>query len=396
MEIHSNRYVYLLIITLCININARGQNLSAKTNQLHLDLTEDGLPNSHTVPIIQWIKPNLKHTSSLESKVHIQVKVASEQPIKSVQLHVGDDRTNKHLRSKTIETKHNQKELIIDQSLWMPNGSMYVELEVSNHHDATVSSKRSITVGKSALENMISMNRKDYALLFATDRYDNWDDLVNPIDDAYALGKMLEENYGFEVEIIENAQTDEIWEKLRTYNERAFNPQDQLMIFFAGHGHYDETFGEGYVVATNSLNNDLGRSTYVSHNRLRGIVDNIPCEHILLTMDVCFGGTLDPVLARSRGMKHTISDERVLIRKFNKRTRKYLTSGGKEYVSDGIPGGHSPFMSRLLAALGTMGGDDRILMMSEIKSNMENLALIPRFGSFGTDDELSDFVFIAR
>ena len=199
------------------------------------------------------------------------------------------------------------------------------------------------------MDDLLAIDRKDYALLFATDRYDYWDDLVNPIDDAHAIGKTLEDLYGFEVEIVENASLEEVWEKLREYSDRKFGPQDQLMIFFAGHGHYDESFGEGYVVASNSLNNDRARTSYISHNRLRGVVDNIPCEHILLTMDVCFGGTLDPSIARNREPKsYEVSVSDMLVRKFHKKTRKYLTSGGKEYVSDGIPGKHSPFASKLL------------------------------------------------
>lgn len=388
--------ILLFIIQLTFGTHVLSQSLSTKSNLLHLKFSGDGLANSHTLPVIKWIRPSLEYSSSLETKINIEAMINSRQNIKSVKLNIGDDQSGQILSTKKLKIEPHQKALSINQSVWLPNGAVFLELEVEDNHQAAVSSRRKMTIGEGALKNMISMDRKDYALLIATDKYDNWGDLVNPIDDAYALAKILEENYGFEVEIVENATVEEVWSTLRAYNERKFNPQDQLMIFFAGHGHYDETFGEGYVVATNSLNNDMGRSTYLSHNRLRGVIDNIPSEHILLTMDVCFGGTLDPILARSRGMNYTVSDEQVLLRKFNKRTRKYLTSGGKEYVSDGIPGSHSPFMSKLLTALGTMGGQDRILMMSEIKSSMENLSQIPRFGSFGSDETLSDFVFIAR
>jgi hypothetical protein len=96
------------------------------------------------------------------------------------------------------------------------------------------------------------------------------------------------------------------------------------LIFFAGHGQYDESFGEGYVVAKNSMKNDLSKTTYISHNRLRGVINNIPCNHILLTMDVCFGGTLDPVIARSRSAKdNEVSLNDMLVRKFSHKTRMY-------------------------------------------------------------------------
>ncbi|MEJ0058052.1 MAG: hypothetical protein WDN75_21805 [Bacteroidota bacterium] len=50
----------------------------------------------------------------------------------------------------------------------------------------------------------------------------------------------------------------------------------------------DEVLGEGYVVASNSLMNDKGKNSYLSHNTLRQRLENIKCEHIFLAMDVCF------------------------------------------------------------------------------------------------------------
>ena len=115
-----------------------------------------------------------------------------------------------------------------------------------------------------ALKDAIAIDRKDYALLFATDRYDNWGDLVNPINDAETIGKELAERYGFEVEIVKDANQDDVFNKLRSYAQRNYKPQDQLFIFFAGHGQYDETFGEGYIVAKNSLQNDQAKTSYIS------------------------------------------------------------------------------------------------------------------------------------
>jgi len=43
-----------------------------------------------------------------------------------------------------------------------------------------------------------------------------------------------------------------------------------------------------------------------------------------------------------------------------------------------------------------MGGDDRILTLNELQVDLEKLQQLPRFGSFGTDEPLSDFVFIGK
>ena len=60
-----------------------------------------------------------------------------------------------------------------------------------------------------------------------------------------------------------------------------------------------------------------------------------------------------------------------LARKLRFTTRRYITSGGKEYVPDGRPGQHSPFMRRLLEALRSYGGSDGILTLGEIQIGLD-------------------------
>lgn len=382
----------VIVLTVCSQ-GLFAQNLSWKSNDIHLDFKNQEL--STTLPIVEWTEPRFDFSSSVDGKIKVDVKVTSEVDLKSVTLSVIDTKTNEVYATRSYADVKG-KEFTVKQTLTLAEDGVFrLEVTVANQTGGTVSGKRSVITGKDARE-YISTDRKDYALIFATDQYDHWDDLVNPVNDAQTLAKELREKYGFQTEIVENADFEEVFEKLRDYNERSFNPQDQLLIFFAGHGLFDDTFGEGYVVAKNSLANDKARTSYISHARLRGIIDNIPCKHVMLMMDVCFGGTLDPVIARSRGTVDEVSEREMLARKFSYKTRKYLTSGGKEYVSDGIPGKHSPFAAKLIESLRSYGGDDRILTLSELQANMEKLKQVPRFGSFGEDEKLSDFVFVAK
>ncbi|HZY80359.1 MAG TPA: hypothetical protein VFE50_12605 [Cyclobacteriaceae bacterium] len=116
-------------------------------------------------------------------------------------------------------------------------------------------------------------------------------------------------------------------------------------------------------------------------------------------MDVCFGGTFDLVIARSRGAADSyteVSQSEYLVRKLSSKTRKYITSGGKEYVSDGVLGRHSPFAAKFIEALRSNGGDDRILVMNEILSVLEKIKTNePRSGDFADGDKSADFVFVA-
>ena len=51
---------------------------------------------------------------------------------------------------------------------------------------------------------------------------------------------------------------------------------------------------------------------------------------------------------------------------------------------------------KFLESLRSYGGTDRILSINDLQVAMEKLKTLPRFGSFGDDERLSDFVFIAK
>jgi len=373
------------------------QELRTRTNEVHVAVTQARTLTA--VPSIKWISPSLEYTNSINPEIDIEASITSDVPIKSIQLVLGDNLSGASRGQKNVHVVDNATAENVKQKLRLMPGSNYIELVVENMNGAKVSGVRNVIVGSDAVSDAVSVDRKDYALFFATDSYDNWSDLVNPVYDANTIANELKEKYGFEVEVVENANQEDILVKIKDYSKRNYKPQDQLMIFFAGHGQFDEGFGEGYVVAKNSLETDRAKTTYISHSNLRSYINNISCNHILLAMDVCFGGTLDPAIARSRAAdsRDELTDNEFLARKLSKKTRRYITSGGKEYVSDGVVGKHSPFATRMIEAFKTRGGDDQILTLSEILPHLEKIKQHePRAGEFGDNEKGSDFVFVAK
>src|SRR5210317_1443913 len=75
---------------------------------------------------------------------------------------------------------------------------------------------------------------KDYALFFAVQNYDSWNDLRNPIRDAEAIAEELKERYGFRTEIVREPSRKKIYSKLREYHQKSYAEDAQLFIFFAG------------------------------------------------------------------------------------------------------------------------------------------------------------------
>ena len=237
---------------------------------------------------------------------------------------------------------------------------------------------------------------KDYALLFAVDTYDYWPNLRYPIADAIGIGQDLENIYGFQVELIRNPTKTEVLRVLHKYARKEYTSEDQLLIFFAGHGDFNEVANMGSLVCQNTEvpENDRYRESYFSHSYFRDFIDGMSCEHIFLVMDTCYSGTFDRrIVMRGEGENVSKSLSPTDIeRRWAYTTRWYLTSGANERVPD-----YSLFIREFLGALRSEGGHDDILTIEEILTRFKDLSdPTPCFGEFGRDAPGSDFLFIKR
>lgn len=394
------RILLFAVTILCIT-QVVAQNVSTRTNEFEVDLSDPKKLAFTTIPVINWITPVAETNFAQESKFKIRVEIDSDKPIKTIIINVKENEQAASRGSSSIQPKEDEKlHTVVERNITLMEGENMLEIIAENVDGQRTISYRKVTVGSATLADAGKLDRTDYALVFATDDYDHWGDLVNPVFDSRTIANELKNTYGFKVDILENGTQAEILKKIRDYAEKKYKPLDQLFIFFAGHGNYDQTFGEGFVVTKESLVQDEAKTSYLSHNRLRSIINNIPCEHIFLAMDVCFGGTFDAALASSRGDAEEVYKEQnqaeFITRKLTYKTRRFLTSGGKTYVSDGIPGKHSPFAKNFLEALRSRGGRDGLLTLPELYTFVERLKIQPRFGEFGDNAPGSDFVFVAK
>jgi hypothetical protein len=376
------------------------QLVSDATNEIYFkfDSTAETSGATVSLPSISWEFPTSQYTNSEENQVTFKSLIESRSPLQEILISVSKGSDGSSIFPPTaLKIPDNSLKYVFEKQLYLIDGENVVTLEVINMDGGRVADSRNILIGFDAISKAVDINRKDYGLFIATDKYDHWPDLVNPVFDSEIIAKELEDNYNFDTELLLDPEQEDILIKIKEYATKKYRPQDQLLIFIAGHGQFDDGFGEGYLVTKNSLLSDPARTTYIPHSVLRNAINNIPCDHILLVMDVCFSGTFDPVIAASRGdVYDEIDDTELLVRKLSKKTRRYLTAGGKEYVSDGIPGKHSPFAQRFIEVLRTRGGDDRIITLTEMYPTMQRLQTLPRTGEFGSNEKDSDFVFVVQ
>ena len=247
-------------------------------------------------------------------------------------------------------------------------------------------------------ESVLGRKGKDYALVIATDQYDYWTALNNPVNDGRAIAKELKEIYGFNVETLENPTLEKIALKLQEYNGKKYGDEDQLFVFIAGHGYFHDVTKQGYLVAKNSKlpDDDPAKTTLLLHSYIREVVDNIQCKHILLMMDVCFGGTIDRSIAMRGNESSTNATPLEFIeQKMQYKTRLYITSADKQYVADGEAGHNSPFADKVLRALRTYGGEEGFVDVHKMMTHMYGIKPQPILGKLSSGDEPgSDFFFI--
>jgi uncharacterized caspase-like protein len=385
----------VFIVALCALMPAFAQTLKGRSNPVHLELTSKA---KSSPPVMVWLSPEQTSSVITGAEVTIKVGINSTITLKNVTVLInGQTQPSRGFGVTSPDASKFTK--FVEQKVTLSPGPNEIKVIAVNDSGETTTESRMVNMTPSVtIAN--SETRTDYALIIATNDYKEWTDLTNPVNDAKAIATELGENYGFKVETLFNPTKSEIVTKIREYAKKNYGTDDQLFIFIAGHGQFDDIGKDGYIVARDSKLNDDTYDTYVPFSVLRTTIDNNPAKHVFITMDVCFGGTFDQAIAKrgdDRDQMYTdIPQAEYISKKLKFKTRMYMTSGGKQYVPDGRPGKHSPFASKFLEALRGYGGTYRVLTASKIWLSVETAKPEPKFGTFGDNEPGSEFVFQAR
>ena len=385
------RFILIALAAGIFAANSYSQEVRAKTSSISFDFT----------PLeaeLVWLEP-LPETTEVGSKnLAIKIGVAHGVAIDKVAIRHNGMGVSENYNFKRGTSDDARFIEIIEHIIPMVDGDNNILVAIRDVDGKEFISERSFVLVDEGLAAV--RNRQNYALLFATNEYDdrNFGRLINPVNDARDIAHLLRNKYDFHVDLVENPTWDSIMLKIIEYTNKDYDPYDQLFVFFAGHGIYDETFNEGFLVCKDTKFNDPTRKSYITHKVLSERINNIPNQHIFLTLDACFSGTFDPAFGRYKGagedqMYADVSKLTLISRKLELKTRRFITSGGKEYVPDGRPGMNSPFAARFLEALRSDGGRDGIVTISDIINYIDLVKPQPRYGSFGSNQMPSEFVF---
>lgn len=162
-------------------------------------------------------------------------------------------------------------------------------------------------------------------------------DLGTPNRDIAELGKVLEQQYGFQVTLVPDATEADIIGKLDALKAQS-GPDDAVIVYFAGHGLYDEVEKRGFWLPTDAALDNTAR--WVSNDDVTAKLRAIPARHVLVIIDACFSGMFRdvnpawPVDPRQLAAVQSLA---------SKRSRAVISSGSNEPVSDGGRDGMSVF-----------------------------------------------------
>ena len=181
-----------------------------------------------------------------------------------------------------------------------------------------------------------------HALVFGANEYKFLPKLQTAVNDAKVVAETLRDNYGFKVKLILNPSRGDILNALDEFREK-LGDEDNLLIYYAGHGFLDEEAGRGYWLPVDAKPNR--RYGWVSNTTLTDTLKTLQAKHVMVVADSCFSGTL------TRGVKVGVRSGDYYKRMAEKWTRVALVSGGLEPVADSGGGGHSPFAKAFINVL---------------------------------------------
>lgn len=190
-----------------------------------------------------------------------------------------------------------------------------------------------------------------HALVIGNDDYAHLPNLKTAVADARAVADALRQDYGFQVDLLENATENQIKTSISRLR-RTLTEKDNLLVYYAGHGVLDTEVEEGFwlpVDAERDSDANWIANSYLSRN-LRAI----NAKHVMVVADSCYSGTL--VRAASVQLRSARERTAWLERMAAKRSRTALVSGGLEPVMDSGGGKHSVFAKAFLAALADNDG----------------------------------------
>lgn len=230
-----------------------------------------------------------------------------------------------------------------------------------------------------------------YALILGANNYldPQVPSLDGPISDAAKLVLALTTRYSFNpqnVIFIKNPTREQIINEFDRLT-RIVTKNDNVLVFYAGHGYWDQQTDFGYWLPVDSKANST--SNWFANSQIRDYAAAIKAKHTLLISDACFGGS---IFRTRKTFEETTAPKNKL---YNNPSRQAMTSGSLTVVPD-----KSLFLEYLVKRLNENTKDYLTAeeLFSSLKTEVMNGSPVtPMFGDIkDAGDEGGDFFFVKK
>jgi hypothetical protein len=239
--------------------------------------------------------------------------------------------------------------------------------------------------------NKVKSSAKYYGLIIGVNNYidSEFEDLESPVKDSEELYNILTQQYSFEpgnTLIIRDASREAIIDALDRLTGK-ITRNDNLLIYYAGHGNWNESSKVGYWLPSNAMK--TSKSNWLSNSTVVDYLKEIQAKHILLIADACFSGSI--FKSRSAELKPKEKIQAL----YEMPSRKAMTSGILSKVPD-----KSAFTRFLIEKL--TGYEEPVFTSEQLFASFRiavenNSEAKPRYGEIqDADDRGGDFLFIKK
>ena len=229
------------------------------------------------------------------------------------------------------------------------------------------------------------------ALIISVSEYqdESIKDLDHPLNDGKKLERVLTKKYSFpkkNITFLENPSREDM---IVTFDQltKTLTADDNLLIFFAGHGYWDENTKIGYWLPSDARKSNT--ANWFINSTTRDYVGAMKARHVLLISDACFSGS---IFKTRSGFEDA---NRGIQKIYSVSSRKAMTSGTLNEVPD-----KSVFIEYFIKRLEE--NKEEFLSSEQLFSLIKPAVLnnsqnIPQYGTIqNTGDEGGDFIFVIK
>ncbi|NBC82632.1 MAG: hypothetical protein GVY19_04540 [Bacteroidetes bacterium] len=335
-------------------------------------------PNSADLSI-DWQMPDEREFNTSGDQIELKACIETKSKIKEINIYQG---------SRLISSQ------ISSEAHFQGDCNYYVNHEVQLHFGRNNFRLEVITENEKQEKeldiNFLLTESNYYALLVGVEKYDdpNIPNLDQPIKDAKSLKKLLLTDYTFtedNIFLLENPTKADIIGTLHRLRS-VVQPSDNFIIFYAGHGIWDEGMNTGYWLPKDA--DKENPVNWLPNTDLTNYLSAIKSKHTLLIADACFSGGIFKT-------RSAFNNEMVIEKLYQLPSRKAMTSGTLQEVPD-----KSVFVKYLLKRLDD--NNSKYLTSEQLFTGMRmaiinNSPTVPQYGTIqNTGDEGGDFIFIRK